>query len=176
MLLVLQKIPSDVFIEMAMEWLDVRDLMTVLSEVPLLLNELRGASFVAKRVLDDAELAWFLTVGVKVVLLSECRGIASHRQWSRNGKLHRDGDLPAYEITLEGFILREWYVEGKQHRDGDLPAMEAMVWSPTNSWWNRERVWYFHGKRHRDNNLPATVIDFCRELPTAMTSSSAGEI
>ena len=45
------------------------------------------------------------------------------KEWSRDGKLHRDGDLPASE-GADG--TRMWFRDGKRHRDGDLPAV---VWA-----------------------------------------------
>ena len=42
------------------------------------------------------------------------------KKWFKDGKLHRDGDLPAV-ITSDG--TRIWYRHGKRHRDGDLPAV-----------------------------------------------------
>ena len=46
--------------------------------------------------------------------------------WYRNGKLQRDGGLPARVCTLEdGTLVEEWYddEEGRLHRGGDLPAV-----------------------------------------------------
>ena len=40
-------------------------------------------------------------------------------EWHQNGKLHRDGDLPAW-IGADGSL--EWYQNGEEHRDGDRPA------------------------------------------------------
>ena len=43
----------------------------------------------------------------------------------KNGKLHRDGGLHAYEHPdrCYGSICKEWYKDGKRHRDGDFPAV-----------------------------------------------------
>jgi hypothetical protein len=62
-----------------------------------------------------------------------------------NGKLHRDGDLPAV-VWANG--SQEWYQHGLCHRDGDLPAA---VWP------DRLQAWYHHGQLHRDGDLPAVV-------------------
>ena len=59
------------------------------------------------------------------------------------GKLHRDGDLPAFEGPNG---TKEWYRNGQLHRDGGLPAIE---------WANGARDWYQNGQRHRDGDLPA---------------------
>jgi hypothetical protein len=90
--MLLAEISSDVFIELSMEMLDVRDLMVLSAaavESQLLLptaflEELRGARFVAKRVIDNRELVWLRTHGVKVELLAECRCISGRHH---NGEL-----------------------------------------------------------------------------------------
>lgn len=41
------------------------------------------------------------------------------QKWHQNGKLHRDGDLPAI-IWADG--TQEWYQNGELHRDGGKPA------------------------------------------------------
>lgn len=67
-------------------------------------------------------------------------------EWKdENGKLHRDGDLPA---VSHPYYLK-WYRHGKLHRDGDLPAVE---------WCNGDKEWWKDGKRHRKGG-PAIVID-----------------
>jgi hypothetical protein len=65
--------------------------------------------------------------------------------WYKEGKLHRNGDLPAL-IYAAGEQC--WYKEGKLHRDGDLPA--AIYASGI-------QCWYKKGKRHRDGDLPAII-------------------
>ena len=60
-----------------------------------------------------------------------------------NGKLHRDGDLPAVE-RADGSKL--WYRNGKRHRDGDLPAVEHQDGS---------KGWFRNGQIHRDGDQPA---------------------
>jgi hypothetical protein len=65
--------------------------------------------------------------------------------WFKHGKLHRDGDLPA-QIHSNGTQL--WYQHGKLHRDGDLPAAICSIGTQS---------WYQHGKRHRDGDLPALI-------------------
>jgi hypothetical protein len=49
--------------------------------------------------------------------------------WYKEGKRHRDGDLPAV-IYSDG--NQHWYKEGKLHRDGDLPAV---ILSDGSQWW-----------------------------------------
>ena len=65
------------------------------------------------------------------------------KEWYRNGKLHRDGDLPAIVWKNGG---KEWYKNGKYHRDGDLPAIEYA---------DGDKYWWKNGKLHRDGDLPA---------------------
>ena len=88
--------------------------------------------------------------------------------WARDGRRHRDGDLPAgarggrREHWVNGrrhrdggrpAVLRdraghsvEYWVRGRRHRDGGLPAI--MLKGGT-------REYYEHGVRHRDGGLPA---------------------
>jgi len=65
------------------------------------------------------------------------------KYWYRNGKQHRDGDLPAVEY-VDG--TKEWWKNGELHRDGDLPAVE---------WLCGDKEWWKNGKQHRDGDLPA---------------------
>jgi antitoxin component YwqK of YwqJK toxin-antitoxin module len=67
-----------------------------------------------------------------------------NQHWFKNGKLHRDNDLPAI-IWASGNL--EWYKNGKLHRDNDLPAKIQYG----------SLFWYKEGKKHRDNDLPAMV-------------------
>lgn len=59
----------------------------------------------------------------------------------KDGKLHRDDDLPA----IEGPKYKAWYKEGLVHRDGALPAIESDVY----------KEWWRNGLLYRDDNLPA---------------------
>ena len=54
----------------------------------------------------------------------------------KNGKLHRDNDLPAVEYKSGS---KEWYKEGKIHRI-DGPAIER---------YNGDKYWYYEDKLHR---------------------------
>jgi len=65
------------------------------------------------------------------------------KEWHKEGKVHRDGDLPAIELS-DG--TKFWYKDGLPHRDGGLPAIERLDGS---------KEWHVNGKRHRDNDLPA---------------------
>ena len=63
--------------------------------------------------------------------------------WFKNGKCHRDNNLPAIE-HLNGD--KYWYKNNKRHRDGDLPAIEQI---------NGSKIWYKNGLCHRNDDLPA---------------------
>lgn len=65
--------------------------------------------------------------------------------YDSDGKLHRDGDLPAF-VYLDG--TQEWYQHGDEHRDGDLPAQ---VFADGTQFWFKHRKW------HRDGGLPAII-------------------
>ena len=66
------------------------------------------------------------------------------RKWCKDGKLHRDGDLPA-KVDKQG--NQWWYKDAELHRDGDLPAIVYSYGS---------KYWYKHGKLHRDVG-PASI-------------------
>jgi hypothetical protein len=57
------------------------------------------------------------------------------QHWYKNGKWHRDRDLPAV-IYFDGVCC--WYYDGTLHRDNDLPA----IIHP-----NGYQEWYIHGAR-----------------------------
>ena len=65
--------------------------------------------------------------------ITETRGDDGGRAWYKDGKLHRDGDLPAIEWA-DG--TRSWYKNDERHRDGDLPAIKRA---------NGDRFWYKDG-------------------------------
>ena len=70
--------------------------------------------------------------------------------WYRDGKVHRDGDLPAHITDDFG---KKWFKNGLAHRDGDLPALiEGAV-----------QAWYKNGERHRDGDLPAVINGYHKE-------------
>ena len=61
-----------------------------------------------------------------------------------NGKLHREGDLPAdYNKYYEAY-----WIDGKQHRDNDKPAY--ITNDGYSAWWNR-------GKRKRSQQKPCVI-------------------
>jgi antitoxin component YwqK of YwqJK toxin-antitoxin module len=68
------------------------------------------------------------------------------KEWWRNGKLHREGDLPAVVFSNGD---KQWHKNGKLHREGDLPAVE---------WSNGSKEWHKAGKLHRDGDLPAVMF------------------
>ena len=64
---------------------------------------------------------------------------------NKNGQIHRDGDLPAFERANGD---KFYYKEGKLHRDGDLPAIEYAC---------GDKEYCKNGKLHRDGDKPAVV-------------------
>jgi len=57
--------------------------------------------------------------------------------WRLNGKLHREGDLPAKEYT-DG--TQKWFVNGECHRENG-PAME---------WPDGKKGWYLKGVNYTE--------------------------
>ena len=68
------------------------------------------------------------------------------KEWFKEGKRHRGGDLPA---IMEAGGLKKWYKEGQRHRGGDLPAVESAEY----------KEWWKEGKLHREGDLPAVEQD-----------------
>ena len=65
--------------------------------------------------------------------------VEDRKEWRRNGKRHRDGDLPSI-VWSNGHQL--WYRNGKLHRDGDLPAV---------IWRTGKQEWWRNGERYTPN-------------------------
>jgi hypothetical protein len=76
----------------------------------------------------------------KAAVIRYCDGYSS---WYKDGKLHRNNDLPA--IICNGY--KEWRIHGMIHRDNDLPAVEFPNYS----------AWYINNIRHRDEGKPAII-------------------
>jgi hypothetical protein len=98
-----------------------------------------------KRIISDEELKWYKAKNIKLKLLEKYTNKNGNQFWYKNGKQHRDNDLPA-SICVNG--SQHWFINGKIHRDNDLPAV---IWS------DGDQFWYQNGKRHRDNDLPAVI-------------------
>lgn len=99
-----------------------------------------------KIILSNEEVKWFETNKIKVKLLEECKvDNGNNCYWYKNGKTHRDNDLPAI-IYSNGDL--KWYKNGKLERDNDLPSI---IYS------NGSQMWYKNGKLERDNNLPVII-------------------
>lgn len=185
-LVVMDAIPAEVWAEVAMHFLDVRDLqrLDVLRPDLLLAAMPKGSAvFRSARCLTVDEKSWFAARDIRVVLLPPAAPVVFEqfaylhrnrlvhlslagvrwffpvRVWLVNGRPHRDDDLPAVEHA-NGQL--EWFQHGRRHRDGDRPAVE----SPHGG-----REWWIEGKKHRDGDLPAAICvddfgggpeEFCR--------------
>jgi antitoxin component YwqK of YwqJK toxin-antitoxin module len=108
-----------------------------------------------KVVLSDEEIEWFQTKNINVKLLEEYKIDKNKinndfsKYWYKNGKLHRDNDLPAIIYKLfQDEEEQYWFKNGKLHRDNDLPAIISSI---------GYQGWYKNGEIHRDNDLPAVI-------------------
>lgn len=96
-------------------------------------------------IVSNKTVKWFQEHKINLQLLKTHEVYTHYQAWFQNGKLHRDGDMPAV-IRTNGTQI--WYRNEKIHRDNDLPAeMYA----------NGTQKWYQNGKLHRDNDLPAII-------------------
>ena len=92
------------------------------------------------------------------VIVAECRKSRAYGQdiiqWYRDGRPHRDGNLPAIVYYKNGDVTDAlWYANGVAHRDNDLPAAVHY-----NNGQIAIEYWYRNGNYHRDNNAPAVII------------------
>lgn len=77
-----------------------------------------------------------------------------NKSWKdKNGKYHRDGDLPAL-IWFDGRC--DHYKHGMLHRDGDKPA----AYYPNGE---KPICYYKNDKLHRDGNKPARITSYSYE-------------
>lgn len=139
-------LPTEVWAR-ALYMLDVRDLARLHSAGGAIPAKDAFFEWRARRVLSESELAWFERTGVRLVLFEEVLlknytlfpNTTEHR---RNGKLHRDHDLPALEFAVDG--TQVWYQDGLIHRDNDRPARVSQL----------QREYFWQGKRHRPSGGP----------------------
>ena len=122
-----------------------------------------------KSIVDDEVVLWFQEMHIYLKLMEITIEIDDRILWFKNGKLHRDDDLPAV-LWLDG--TRAWYQNGETHRDNDKPAF-INPWGDQHWYQNGLRhrendlpasiyvygqtIWYFNGQKHRENNLPAVI-------------------
>ena len=72
------------------------------------------------------------------------------KEWRKNGKLHRDNDLPAKVHKNE----QQWYIDGRLHRGNDLPAIITE---------DGGKHWYQFGMLQRNNDRPSIILaDGCQ--------------
>jgi hypothetical protein len=69
-------------------------------------------------------------------------------EWWKDGQKHREGDLPAIEVSATGY--QEWWKNNKRHRDGDLPAVVGQDGTHQEYWKD--------GRMHRDGGKPAMIL------------------
>lgn len=74
-----------------------------------------------------------------------------YKYWYKNGRRHRDNDLPAVvdnkNNDYKACGYKEWWIDGIRHRGFDRPAFIFYD----------VKIWIVNGKRHRENDLPALI-------------------
>ena len=99
-----------------------------------------------KVIISDEQVEWFESNNIKVNLLEEYKvDNRGNQYWYKNGRKHRDDDLPA-EISVGN---QYWFKNGKLYRDNDLPTAIHL---------NGDRFWHKNNNLHRDNDLPAVIL------------------
>ena len=127
---------------------EIKDIYETCKESKIMFDELtKNTNFIiyCKRIILNRELKWFELKNIKLKLLETYKNDEGYHYWYKNGKYHRDNDLPAI-IYPNGSQF--WYQNGKYHRDNDLPAMILK---------NGDQYWMKNGLQHRDNDLPAII-------------------
>jgi hypothetical protein len=90
-----------------------------------------------KTILLEKEIKWFELKNIKLKLFEEYFiTLNGDQYWYKNGKAHRDNDLPAI-IYIDK--TRIWCKNGNYHRDNDLPAV---------IWWDGDQFWYKNGIKY----------------------------
>ena len=114
-------------------------------------------------------------------------GNKESESWSKDGKLHRENELPAkIEYWNDGTIKREqWYINGEKFRNNNLPVEISYFQNGikrSEDWFNcnqlhsnndlpasiaynedsskRWEMWYNYGRQHRGDDLPAYIFYF----------------
>ena len=137
--------------KLIMEFLEpqeIKVLYETCKETKVMFNELTNhTNFIVScnRIILNNEIKWFKLKNIKLKLLETYENIDGTQCWYKNGKHHRDNDLPAL-IYSNGTQM--WYQNGLRHRDNDLPA---------SIWRSGSQFWFKNGLQHRDNDLPAVI-------------------
>ena len=127
---------------------EIKALYETCKETKVMFEELtKHTNFIVScnRIILNKELKWFELKNIKLKLLETYRTVNEDQMWYKNGRVHRDNDLPA-EIYNNG--TQYWFQNGLCHRENDLPAIIYL---------NGTQKWYKNGLRHRDNYLPAII-------------------
>ena len=127
---------------------EIKELYETCKDSKIMFEELtKHTNFIVdcKEIVADNIIKWFILKNIKLNLLETYENINGYQTWYKNGKIHRDNDLPA-RITLLG--NQYWCKNGLQHRGNDLPAT---------IYTNGTKFWFKNGLNHRDNDLPAII-------------------
>lgn len=94
---------------------------------------------------------------VKCVLYFE-NFILRKEKWTKNGGMHRDGDLPAIISYHENGNKQEeeWYKNGEMHREDNLPAWIKYYYEQKDC--KQMENWYYNEMNRRENDLPVLIF------------------
>ena len=118
---------------------EIKMLYETCKETKVMFDELtKHTNFIVScnRIIINKELKWFELKNIKLKLLETYENINKNQYWFKNGKRHRDNDLPAV-IYPSG--TQYWYQNGLKHRDNDLPAIIFA---------NGTKEWYKNGLKY----------------------------
>lgn len=83
----------------------------------------------------------------------------------KNGKKHRDCDLPALTAVFvhSHCQTQRWYIDGSIHRDNDKPAIIEEHFTKDGKLKKCTQLWYKNNTYYRENNKPyriCTLYDY----------------
>ncbi len=148
----MNKLSKDNLLEI-LKYLDVSDIISLTSSCKntqtICKNIFKNTDFVIQfnKIISEETIEWLDRQCINYELLVTTEIIDGTEKWYKNGRLHRDNDLPAVITSYGGQV---WCKNGERHRDNDLPAIIV----------DRDgiQVWYKNGKLHRDHDLPAIIL------------------
>ena len=94
---------------------EIKELYETCKETKIMFEELtKHTNFIVScnRIILNKELKWFKLKNIRLKLLETYENINGNQFWYKNGKIHRDNDLPAV-IYASG--TQEWFKNGKKY-------------------------------------------------------------
>ena len=112
-------LPIEILITLLQDWLSVKNFVSIYycnkKSMQLLENIVKNPNFILKptTIVKDKYVEWFIKKSVKVnYLIDHCIDKYNSKIWTKNGKCHRDNDLPA---IIKENKRKEYYKNGRRY-------------------------------------------------------------